>query len=1043
MADHKIKKSILNRLSRYYLACLNNDDKGFSVPLNKSKFQHYAELKSLEFDFNSLGELEQVRNLVGEIRKENSRYGLYFGYPINIKKTKHKYFEHEELELEPVIVYPIEETNERKLRIDVEAGSINSKTFKNYSNFEPDMVLNEIVELEKEIGFDNEENELNFASLAQKLEQLRPEWPWINKVNPKKLNCRNKIEKVSKVGIHNRAIIMIAEKSKFTFGLEQELNLLSELDERNYEGTVLAEWLESGRQFKVSEKFKSDQILEILPMNSEQRSAVSKALNESLTVVTGPPGTGKSQVVTNLIANAVWKGKRVLVVSKNNQAVDVVEKRVNSASFRPILFRAGGTAHFSNLEQYAENLLSSGNDKEKIREYESQKSGYVNLVTEYEDLQNKAKELVTLRNQLDSLEQNLEESRKLLGAKLFKECQNLNITKIRLVIGNLKSLWTAAQKKNANWFIKFFWCFFEKDRLLRFKNGLKNFESFFNDIDKPIPDFSFEDVDFKKVDNFFIELDEKLHSIELASTYYHKLKKLQSLESLEVIAKREADIISLIAKCSKNLWNLWLETLSRDIKKQDREYLTDYRTFVKMIMDLGGNPRDLNSTAYYQYRKVEREISKLIPAWAITTLSVKSKIAFEPACFDLVIFDEASQCDIASALPILYRAKSIVVIGDPKQLSHITNLRRGLDLSMLERHGLTKSHLSWAYSYNSLFDLAALKVEEDNKVNLVDHHRSHADIINFSNKEFYEGMLRVATRYNNLKNSNLFKAGISWIDAKGSVIRPSAGGAYNDEEVISVVDCLRRLSVEDTFKGSIGVVTPFRAQANKIRDLIVKDRMLSEKLAQNNFLVDTVHKFQGDERDIILFSPVLSLGISDGAIKFLSANGNLFNVAITRARGELIVVGDMTECLNCKVGYLSRFAKYVMSLDKADKVFAGDLLTYGANYPQVSDSDLVSDWEKYFYEEAYKQGIFLLPQYSIEKYVVDFVLLRGDRRLAIEIDGELYHRNWTGELRRKDQIRNQRLIELGFDVTRFWVYEVRDDLEGCFKRLKEWLEKYD
>lgn len=60
--------------------------------------------------------------------------------------------------------------------------------------------------------------------------------------------------------------------------------------------------------------------------------------------------------------------------------------------------------------------------------------------------------------------------------------------------------------------------------------------------------------------------------------------------------------------------------------------------------------------------------------------------------------------------------------------------------------------------------------------------------------------------------------------------------------------------------------------------------------------------------------------------------------------------------------------------------------------------------------------------------------------LDIEIDGERYHRNWTGELCRRDQIRNQRLFELGWDVKRFWVYEVRDDIDSCVKKIKEWIE---
>jgi very-short-patch-repair endonuclease len=63
------------------------------------------------------------------------------------------------------------------------------------------------------------------------------------------------------------------------------------------------------------------------------------------------------------------------------------------------------------------------------------------------------------------------------------------------------------------------------------------------------------------------------------------------------------------------------------------------------------------------------------------------------------------------------------------------------------------------------------------------------------------------------------------------------------------------------------------------------------------------------------------------------------------------------------------------------------------------------------------------------------------RRLAIEVDGERYHRNWTGELCRRDQIRNQRLFELGYDVRRFWVYQIRDDLQRSIRAVEEWLRQ--
>ena len=156
------------------------------------------------------------------------------------------------------------------------------------------------------------------------------------------------------------------------------------------------------------------------------------------------------------------------------------------------------------------------------------------------------------------------------------------------------------------------------------------------------------------------------------------------------------------------------------------------------------------------------------------------------------------------------------------------------------------------------------------------------------------------------------------------------------------------------------MVTPFRAQANAIREIVLADNQLAHKLIEMEFLVDTAHKFQGDERDVMIFSPV------------------------------------------------------------------------------VSNPEQVSDWEKILYEALYDAGIATLPQYSIEKYALDLALIDGERKLDIEVDGEKYHRNWSGEHCYRDQLRNQRMFELGWDVMRFWVYEVRDDMESCVERVREW-----
>ncbi len=97
-------------------------------------------------------------------------------------------------------------------------------------------------------------------------------------------------------------------------------------------------------------------LLEVVPLNAEQRQAVVQGLSAPLTVVTGPPGTGKSQVVLSLLVNAAWQGGSVLFSSKNNHAVDVVESRVNELGPVPLLLRLGpgGTSQPSRPASYGE-----------------------------------------------------------------------------------------------------------------------------------------------------------------------------------------------------------------------------------------------------------------------------------------------------------------------------------------------------------------------------------------------------------------------------------------------------------------------------------------------------------------------------------------------------------------------------------------------------------------------------------------------------------------------------------------------------------------
>ena len=94
------------------------------------------------------------------------------------------------------------------------------------------------------------------------------------------------------------------------------------------------------------------------------------------------------------------------------------------------------------------------------------------------------------------------------------------------------------------------------------------------------------------------------------------------------------------------------------------------------------------------------------------------------------------------------------------------------------------------------------------------------------------------------------------------------------------------------------------------------------------------------------------------------------------------------------------------------------------------------------YRAMYMARIRSILQCQVDRYVLDLAVIDGERRLSVEVDGERYHLDWSGELCCRDQTRNQRLLELGWDVMRFWVYQSRDDIDNCLQRVCQWVEEH-
>ncbi len=361
-----------------------------------------------------------------------------------------------------------------------------------------------------------------------------------------------------------------------------------------------------------------------------------------------------------------------------------------------------------------------------------------------------------------------------------------------------------------------------------------------------------------------------------------KLKALPSLEDARAELNRCIEHRNSMA--GQILEEQWKEVAS----KLDPESISSTDRYLDAIQALTGNVRT-SFRAYKQQAEQNFEaVLKLFPIWSTTNLSTQD-LPLRPGIFDIVVIDEASQCDIPSALPLLFRAKRIVVIGDENQLRHIATLPRSINAS-LSAHGPIGLHFS--YRDKSLFDLAAASTGgKPGQIKLDEHYRSHKEIIQFADRNFY-GYLKINTDLSRVPAAFLARGcGVYWVDVRGVSERTSSGQIVNHQEeqtieplLVNLVQHLDRFGMSNA---DIGIVTPFRGQADRLRKLVERLR-----IPEGRVLVGTIHTYQGDERDVMIFSAVATEHLPEKSFRFMSESPNLLNVAVTRARLSLLVVGD-------------------------------------------------------------------------------------------------------------------------------------------------------
>ena len=348
---------------------------------------------------------------------------LYLGYPICINRVTSRKGEHF-YRLEPVLLLPIEfehPNNRGTASVSSDFPLINTAVIKRYSNADDFTLMYELLQLEDELGFSNTNADVpELDEVAQRLFTVRNEWLWKEACDGSSLQEVPPIHELDESGIYNRAVLVAAERKLYTQGLEHELGELAKLEASDYEHTALGKLVNNNPAKNGNASNQELSLLEVLPMNTEQRQAIHRSLTEPLTIITGPPGTGKSQVVTNLLINAAWQKKNILFASKNNKAVDVVETRVNSLGSRPILLRMGSKDYLQRLNEHVQDLLSATAEPDQVQDYDDALAAHQKLINRAAEINSSLERVVSLRNTVDGREQSVEHLRSKLGDDVFQ-----------------------------------------------------------------------------------------------------------------------------------------------------------------------------------------------------------------------------------------------------------------------------------------------------------------------------------------------------------------------------------------------------------------------------------------------------------------------------------------------------------------------------------------------------------------------------------------------------------------------------------------------
>lgn len=395
----------------------------------------------------------------------------------------------------------------------------------------------------------------------------------------------------------------------------------------------------------------------------------------------------------------------------------------------------------------------------------------------------------------------------------------------------------------------------------------------------------------KMIDNYEekLKLDEEIDavqsifdSITADNPNYIKLQpKLNELQNKQkAIPAVDNDQVNQCFTKPDDSFYSWLFFTS--VKSYKKLLEPKYKEFIDIINTVDKDEDDAAKkfNAFLADNEKFLLILKVFPIIMTTNLSAQRLGNPEPN-FDLTIIDEAGQCPNGPALFPIVRGKRLLLVGDQSQLQPVITLSPEVNKKLIAKYNVREE-----YNYASKSILGTMQMVDSISpfIFLRYHYRCKENIINFSNKKYYNSKLIISTKDPASDNQLIFIN-------PGETAYRSNDRNTSYAETQAVIDAIKEKISGTSAQKDIGVITPFRNQANLIRKKL-------DEAGLNEVEVGTVHTFQGDEKSTIYMSTAITRHSSSKTFDWIRNNRELINVAITRAKNTFVMIADYDEVKN-------------------------------------------------------------------------------------------------------------------------------------------------